>query len=66
MMKKLGISLTDNQKKTDQTKEQEAAPTTDKEKKEQQDDKKVLRTHVLMAFKKPRSQSLIPVYVRVN
>ncbi|KAM6937770.1 sodium/potassium/calcium exchanger 1 [Xenentodon cancila] len=48
--------------KTDQTKEQEAAPAADADKTEKQEDKKVLPTHVLVAFKKPRSQSLIPVY----
>ncbi|KAM9753781.1 sodium/potassium/calcium exchanger 1-like isoform 1-T1 [Menidia menidia] len=48
--------------KTDQPKEPEAAPAADTEKKEQPEDKKVLLLHVAMAFKKPRSQSLIPVY----
>ncbi|KAM9854603.1 sodium/potassium/calcium exchanger 1-like [Aulostomus maculatus] len=47
--------------KTEPTKEPEAAPAAEKEK-EQSEDKKVLSNHVLVAIKKPRSQSLIPVY----
>ncbi|XP_015256166.1 PREDICTED: sodium/potassium/calcium exchanger 1 isoform X1 [Cyprinodon variegatus] len=46
----------------EETKEPEAAPAKDAEKKEQPEEKKVLPTHDLLAFKKPRSQSLIPVY----
>ncbi|KAM4734910.1 sodium/potassium/calcium exchanger 1-like isoform 1-T1 [Anableps anableps] len=48
--------------KTEETKEPEAAPPKDAEKKEEPEEKKVLPSHDLLAFKKPRSQSLIPVY----
>ncbi|XP_076588415.1 sodium/potassium/calcium exchanger 1-like isoform X1 [Chaetodon auriga] len=48
--------------KTEQIKEPEAAPATGAEKKEQPEDKKVLSNHVLVVIKKPRSDSLIPVY----
>ncbi|XP_070828357.1 sodium/potassium/calcium exchanger 1-like isoform X3 [Chaetodon trifascialis] len=48
--------------KTEQTKEPEAAPAAEAEKKEQPEDKKVLSNHVLVVIKKPRSDSLIPVY----
>ena len=66
MKEYFGVSFTDSGGKNDQTKEQEAAPAADANKKEQQEDKKVLLTHVLVTFKKPRSQSLIPVYVRIT
>ncbi|KAK2842322.1 hypothetical protein Q5P01_012522 [Channa striata] len=45
-----------------QAKEPEVSPAADTEKQEQPEDKKVLFTHVLVIVKKPRSQSLIPVY----
>lgn len=62
-----GTPFTDNGRKPDQTKEPEAAPGKETEKKEPPEDKKVLVNHVLKAVKKkPRSQSLIPVYVRVS
>ncbi|KAG8012684.1 Sodium/potassium/calcium exchanger 2 [Nibea albiflora] len=54
--------------KSEQTKEPEPAPAPapapapQAEKKEQPEDKKVLSNHVLVVFKKPRSESLIPVY----
>ncbi|XP_030587247.1 sodium/potassium/calcium exchanger 1 isoform X2 [Archocentrus centrarchus] len=48
--------------KTEQTKEPEPTPAAEAEKKEHPEDKKVLSNHVLVAFKKSRSQSLIPVY----
>lgn len=66
MHKIFGIPFTGGGEKTEQTKEPEAAPATEKEKEEQPEDKKVLTNHVLVVIKKPRSQSLIPVYVRVN
>lgn len=67
MLSKLfGIPFTDGGEKTEQSKESEPTPAAEEEKKEQPEDKKVLSNHVLVAFKKPRSQSLIPVYVRVN
>lgn len=49
-----------------QTKDPEADTPTEKETQEQPPDKKVLSNHALVVLKKPRSQSLIPVYVRVN
>lgn len=61
-----GIPFTDGGSKTEQTKEPEAAPATETENQQQPEDKKVLSNHVLMVIKKPRSQSLIPVYVIVN
>ncbi|XP_045892369.1 sodium/potassium/calcium exchanger 1 [Micropterus dolomieu] len=48
--------------KTEQTKEPEAAPAAETEKEEQPEDKKVLPNHVPVVIKKPRSQSMIPVY----
>ncbi|XP_016529230.1 sodium/potassium/calcium exchanger 1 [Poecilia formosa] len=48
--------------KTEESKEPEATPAKDAEKKEEPEAKKVLATHDLLTFKKPRSQSLIPVY----
>lgn len=66
MHKIFGIPFADGGGKTEQTKEPEAAPAAEPEKKEQPEDKKVLSNHVLVVIKKPRSQSLIPVYVRVN
>lgn len=64
MHKASGILFTDGGRITEQTKEPEAAPAT--ETKNQSEDKKVLSNHVLLVIKKPRSQSLIAVYVRVN
>lgn len=66
MHKLFGISFTDGGVKTEQTKEPEAAPAAETEKEEQLEDKKVLPNHVPVVIKKPRSQSMIPVYVRVN
>lgn len=62
MHKISGIPFTDSGRNTEQTKEPEAAPATETENQEQPEDKKVLS----VVIKKPRSQSLIPVYVRVN
>ncbi|XP_068595858.1 sodium/potassium/calcium exchanger 1 [Brachionichthys hirsutus] len=55
----------DGGEKTEHPKDQEAAPASDN-KTEQPDDKKVLSNHVLVVFKKPRSESLIPVYEDVS
>ncbi|XP_054589004.1 sodium/potassium/calcium exchanger 1 [Nothobranchius furzeri] len=52
----------DNESKKDEPKEPEASPDSDTEKKDQTEEKKVLSIHVQVALKKPRSQSLIPVY----
>lgn len=60
------IPFTDGGGKTEQIKEPEPAAAPQAEKKDQPDDKKVHSNHVLVVFKKPRSESLIPVYVRVN
>ncbi|XP_054862156.1 sodium/potassium/calcium exchanger 1-like isoform X4 [Amphiprion ocellaris] len=52
----------DGEEKSEQTKAPEAAPAAEAEKKEQPEDEKVLSYHVQVLIKKPRSQSLIPVY----
>ncbi|KAK2917805.1 hypothetical protein Q8A73_004551 [Channa argus] len=52
----------DGGQKNEQAKEPEVAPGKETEKQEQPEDKKVLSNHVLVVIKKPRSQSLIPVY----
>lgn len=59
-----GIPFTDGGDKSEATKEREAAPAPDKQ--DHAEDKKVLSTRFLVVLKKPRSQSLIPVYVRVK
>ncbi|XP_068170266.1 sodium/potassium/calcium exchanger 1-like isoform X2 [Antennarius striatus] len=51
----------DGAEKTEHTKVPEAAPASDT-KTEPPEDKKVLSDHNLVVFKKPRSESLIPVY----
>lgn len=70
MHKMFGITFTDGAGKTEPTKEPEAAPAAPApaaETKEQPpEDKKVLSNNVLLVIKKPRSHSLIAVYVRVN
>lgn len=60
------VSFTGKGGKTEETKEPEAAPAKDGEKKEKPEEKKVFPNHDLLVCKKPRSQSLIPVYVRVK
>lgn len=62
----LWFPFADSGGKSEPSKEPEAAPAPEKEKKEQPEDKKVLSKHVPVVIRKPRSQSLIPVYVRVN
>lgn len=64
MLRIFGIPFAVGAGKTEPAKESESPPAKETEKKEQADDKKVLSNQV--AIKKPRSQSLIPVYVRVN
>lgn len=66
MNKLFEIPSTDGGRKTEQTKEPQPTPAAEAGKKEQPEDKKVHSNHVLVAFKKPRSHSLIPVYVRAN
>lgn len=66
MHKMSGIPFADGRRQTEQTKEPEAAPAKEKENQEQPEDKKVLSNHVLLVIKKARSQSLIPVCVRVS
>lgn len=61
-----GFILTGGGGKPEPTKEPEAAPAPQPEKKEPPEDKKVLCNHVPRLFKKPRSDSLIPNYVRVS
>lgn len=61
-----GIPFADGGGKSEQTKEPEAVPATETKEEEQPEEKKVIANPVLVVIKKPRSQSLIPVYVRDN
>ena len=67
MQNMFGIPSADGVGKPEPTKEPEAAPAPAAETKEQPaEDKKVLSNPVLVVIKKPRSHSLVAVYVRVN